>query len=405
MRLLIFDHLANAIDSLRASQSRTILTSLGVTIGVASVTAIFALGAGISHTLSSQVESMKDDLAIVRPAQPVSSEGIPLSQSIGSSSLTIADYKASSRVDGVNLSAPLMTLSGTSRAKGGDSTATTIVASTPALEKLANLEVRDGQFIDNITDQQTAVLGQQTSISLFGTDQSIGKTFTVRGQRFTVIGILKPTNDPINFNGIDFDHTAIIHLEAGSALNNDTQAIQQINLQVEQSSQLPAITKHIEQQLTELHYGEQDFQIISGKAIAQPTSQIYRLVQSVVVAVAAISLVVGGIGVMNIMLVNVSERTREIGLRKAIGATNGHILMQFLVESILIGLVGGLAGYIFGYLAAFTISTFLPIVPVFTWEIVGLAAAMSLIVGVVFGLYPAMKAARKDPIESLRYYH
>src|SRR5690606_23297896 len=137
---------------------------------------------------------------------------------------------------------------------------------------------------------------------------------------------------------------------------------------------------------------------ISGDEIAQPTNQLFIAVAGVMTAIATISLLVGGIGIMNIMLVGVAERTREIGLRKAIGASNRNILAQFLTESLVVSLTGGVAGYGIGYVVAFAISRFLDFRPVFTWEIAGIAFGVSIIVGVLFGLYPAIRAARKDPI-------
>lgn len=405
MRLLLSDHLSNAVESLRSNRARTLLTGLGVTIGVASITAILSLSAGVSQIVSRQITALDDNIAIIRPSGGVSGAGFSTSQSFASSTLTVDDYKKVADIDGVTAIAPLMVINGTSKAGDDSSAQTTVVASTPSLAQLAQLEVRDGQFIDDTTNQQTAVLGQQLSLDLFGTEQSIGKTLTIRGQRFTVIGVLKPAADPINFNLVDFDHTAIIHLEAGRSLLEGSALLQQINFQARDAATLASVSGAIETRLTSAHHGEHDFAIITGQAVAEPTSKVFQTVQSIVVAVAAISLVVGGVGVMNIMLVNVSERTREIGLRKAIGASNTHIVMQFLVESILIGLAGGIVGYLVGYIAAFAISTFLPITPSFTWWIVAIAAGMSLVVGVLFGLYPALKAARKDPIESLRYYH
>lgn len=404
MRLLIADHFVNAFESLKSNRTRTLLTGLGVTIGVASITAICALSAGVDRIVSRQISALNDNIAVIRPSSSVSSGDLAATQSFASSTLTVDDYKEVSQLDGVKQAAPLMVIN--SSAKSGDSTAeATVVASTPSLGDLAQLEVRDGQFIDEVTNQQTAVIGQQLSLDLYGTEQSIGQTLTIRGQRFTVIGVLKSATDPINFNLVDFDHAAIIHLEAGRSLLGGSALLQQINFQADNAEVLTSTTKTIANRLTATHHGETDFSIISGQDVATPTSKLFQTVQSVVIAVAAIALIVGGIGVMNIMLVNVAERTREIGLRKAIGATNMHIVMQFLVESILIGVAGGLLGYVVGYIAAFAISTFLPITPSFTWWIAGVAALMSLIVGVVFGLYPALKAANKDPIESLRYYH
>lgn len=409
--LLIFEHIQNAYYSLRSTKLRTLLTVLGVAIGVASITTILSLGGGVTKLISNQVDDLGGNIAVVRPgatAKSLNDFTNPSTTGVfTTSSLTEKDLQDIETIEGVSAAAPLMVLNGSIKAttNGTKPTNSTIIATTPSLETIAQLPIRDGQFIDSVTDQFTTVIGSQLSIDLFGTDQSIGQTFTFRGQVFRVIGILDRINHPINYNNVDFDHTAIISLETGKGFNQGIAQIQQINVSAQTVDELPKVITAANKQLLANHQDEKDFTVLSGKEIAEPTSKFFTSITLVMSVIAAISLVVGGIGIMNIMLVGVAERTREIGLRKAVGASNANIVWQFLIESLIMSLLGGILGYIGGYLIAFLISTALPFDPVFTWKIAAISLGIAVIVGGVFGLYPAIRAARKDPIESLRQYH
>ncbi|MBC7943279.1 FtsX-like permease family protein, partial [Candidatus Saccharibacteria bacterium] len=321
------------------------------------------------------------------------------------STITEDDLSIISKVDHVDAAAPLMMLSGTVKADSVAPGDTPIVATNSDLALISNLHVRDGEFIDDTASYDTAVIGPQLSVSLFGTDQSIGKLFTIRGTPFRVIGILKRTDNPINYNSIDFDKAAVISLSRGKQLNKGISQIQQINIRSDSIANLDQAIINLNKKLIAAHKGENDFAILTGSQISQPTSQMFYVIAGVTTAIAGISLLVGGIGIMNIMLVSVNERTREIGIRKALGASNYDITFQFLIESLAISLIGGIAGYLIGYLLAFVISTFLTFDPVMNWQIISTAFVISVIMGTVFGIYPAIRAARKDPIDSLRQYN
>ena len=241
-------------------------------------------------------------------------------------------------------------------------------------------------------------------MNLFGTEHSIGQTIRVKGEPFTIIGVMKRTNSPINYNNVDFDNAVLINLESGRALNQGSSHLQQINVQSDSVTHLTSVITTINKTLLRNHLNEVDFAVLSGTQVAQPTSRIFTAIAGVSVAIAAISLIVGGVGIMNIMLVSVAERTREIGIRKALGASNRDIVAQFLIESLVLSIGGGVAGYLLGYAVAFAISTFLTFDPILNWEVAGVAIGVSLIIGTLFGIYPAIRAARRDPISALRQY-
>lgn len=408
MRLLILNHIQNASQSLHSSRIRSSLTMLGVTIGIASITTIMALSSGASQIVGNQVNSLGGNIAVIRPGESTNLvenfTKIQTQNKYAISSLTEKDLLSINDIQNVKLVVPLMTLSGNIKADSTSSNNSVIVATTPDLAELANLKTSEGQFLDEEVNVNTAVLGTQLSIDIFGTEFSIGRTFSIKGKQFTVIGVLKRQNNPINYNSVDFDNAVIINFSSGKELNQNVSQIQQINIKADSISNLDNVIININKTLLKNHDGENDFLILTGNQISQPTSQFFYTIAGAMTAIATISLVVGGIGIMNIMLVTVAERTREIGIRKALGASDMDISMQFLIESLVISVCGGITGYLLGYLLAFGICTFLTFEPSINWQIAIIAILISIIMGLIFGLYPAIRAARKDPIQSLHSY-
>ncbi len=406
---LMVDHYRTAKQSLERARARTLLTISGVAIGVASITTILALSGGISSIVAQQVEEIGPNLAVVRPmdtATSLASLNNPVSQNAYTTSpLTETDLAAVRKLPSTEAAAPLMTISASIRAGDERPNKSTLVATSPDLASINQLKLRDGQFIDSVTLENTAVIGAQLSVDLFGTEQTIGRTFLIRGQTFTVIGVLKRLNQPINFNSIDYDYAAIIGFNSGKLFNDGVAQIQQINVLAKEGTNMNAYKKELTAELAARHDDQEDISVLVGEDISRSSNQFFDLISLAFSSIAGIALFVGGIGIMNIMLVGISERTREIGLRKAVGASNGTIMMQFIIESLIISVLGGLMGYILGYFMAFIISMFIPYDPLLSWQIAAVAAVLSIGVGMLFGLYPAWRAARKDPIESLRRYH
>ncbi len=409
MRFLFINHLQSARDSLRSNRLRSFLTMLGITIGVASITAILALGIGASTIVNTQVEALGGTTAVVRPGKTDISgidqlAQIPTQQQFSASTLTLNDVDTISKMEGIAGVAPLMVLPGAVKGTNPAPAGTPIIATSPSLKEVNNLSVRDGEFLSDDLIVSTVVVGPQLAIDTFGTEQAIGKTLMLKGSPFTVVGILSRTNTPINFNGVDFDSSAFITTQSGALLNQSIPQIQQINIQVSSKDSLESTLKNVTDGISKNHLGQADFSVLSGKEISQPANRLFTAIIAITVAIASISLLVGGVGIMNSMLVGVAERTREIGIRRALGASSRDVVAQFLIESLALSIGGGIAGFITGYGLAYAASIFLPFDPGFSWLIVGIAAAMSISVGMLFGLYPAIRAAHKDPISALRQY-
>ena len=406
---LIRMHIENAIESLRANRMRTFLTILGVVIGISSIVVIFALSGGANSIIQDQIKSGGETIAVVRPKDISSSNkniinSVATSQNFLQSSLREDDFRNISKIKNIIATAPLASFN--SKIKGDDKEITTnILASTPNLDQITGIKVAKGEFITNSSNARTAVIGYQTAVSLFGSPHALGKYISIKGENFLIIGILEKQSSIVNFSNIDFDNTIILNYDEVKNIMGSSPQIQQINIKFNTINNSDIVQHNIEEVMRNSHKGEIDYEILIGKNITHSSSDLISMGSAILALVASISLIVGGIGIMNIMLVNVSERTREIGIRKALGANNNQMLLQFLIESLIISSVGGFFGYLLGYSFSFTVSIFLPVLPVISWQIMVLAAGLSIIIGIIFGMYPAIRAARKDPIESLRYYN
>ena len=262
------------------------------------------------------------------------------------------------------------------------------------------LEVSEGQFID---EADGIIVGQQLSVDLFGTDKSIGNVINIHGQPVTVAGVLKNVSHPAKHLNIDFNNTAIMPLSVIKRFTQNTAQIQQIAVAADSREQLQSGLSEAEKILHKNHDGNNDYRILTGNEINESKSNLVNLLSFVMAVIGSVSLIVGGVGIMNIMLVNVAERRREVGIRRAVGATGQHIINQFVIESAIVGLLGGIIGYILGLCGAYIVGAYLSFTPYIYWQTIVITIFLSLLIGIIAGLYPAFRATKRDPIESLRY--
>ena len=413
MSLLLRTHFELAKTSLKERRGRTFLTCLGIAIGVASIILILSLMGSINNLIKTQVEAVGNNLIVVRPNDSKDEINDILSEltsanHFNKSNLSLTDVTA---IENLNLEkavdaeypvtavAPLAistnTLVGERTVESGN-----VLGTTEDLKDIIGLNLRAGTFVKD-NSLKGAVIGRDLSLKLFGTTEPVGKTFTLLGERFIIVGILSESNSPINFNNVNFDDTVIVNINQLATLDTNIQ-IQQINVKVANDDKTPSTAQKIDETLSASKKGEKNYKVAYGDEITHPAGSLFDIVSGMLTLVAGISLVVGGIGVMNIMLVSVAERTHEIGVRKAVGASNMNIFLQFLFESLILCILGGIGGLGLGYVFAFLVSIITPFAPYIDFTICASAIGISVIVGTIFGLYPAIKASRRNPIDSLK---
>ena len=409
MPLLFRTNFRLAKASIKVNRTRSFLTCLGIAIGVASIILILSLMGSIANLVQSEISSIGSDLIVVRPSTTKDAfdnivEELTSANTFQNSSLAIDDVETISKVEKVSAAAPVAVSSNTVSSDKNTFTSVQVVGTNPDFVKIEPLAMRYGTFITDSSGENTVVLGHSISLSLFNTlNTTVGKTITIMGEKFMVTGVLDEIDQSINFDNINFDNAVIMNIKSLNKVTGSPQ-VQQINVKATNTDSLETISGDIESALTSQKLGDKNFSVAYGNAITHPASSLFTIVSGMLTIVAAISLVVGGIGVMNIMLVSVAERTHEIGIRKAVGASSRNILAQFLFESLILSILGGIFGLVLGYVLSFLLSTLTPFAPYISWQIIAVTFLTTLLIGIIFGIYPALKAASKNPIESLKHY-
>ncbi|MFV9509740.1 ABC transporter permease [Tepidibacillus sp. LV47] len=395
-----------SLRSIRANKLRSFLTMLGIVIGVSAVITMVAIGEGASTSVTSQINALGSNLLIVTPGQ--AKQG-GVSFGAGSlNSLTLGDASAISTKSSIAAVAPSISKQAQVVWKN-QSYSTSIEGTNEQYSEVRNISVQLGRFInqfDVMGQSNVAVVGPEVVTNLFGSMNTdpIGQTIQIDQMPFTIIGVLASQGSSGN---IDNDDRVIIPITtAMNRLFNETN-IKTIYVSAKSSDLMDQAQFDIQQTLRSQHHlsplDEDDFQIRSQTQILNTAQGITSIMTALLSGIAAISLLVGGIGIMNIMLVSVTERTREIGIRKAIGATKGDIQRQFLIESMTLSLFGGIIGILIGIGGAMLISEFTSLTTTIRLSPILYSFLTSVIVGVIFGVYPARKAAQLKPIDALRY--
>jgi putative ABC transport system permease protein len=408
MKSLLNGHLKTGTDSLRGAKLRSFWTMMGVIIGVASVITVVGIGEGIKQQISGQIHHLGHNLITIRPSQfhtgsASYTNGDAISGLNVGGTLSTKDISVVSRTSGVAASAPLTIVGNTARGDHGNYTSGFVIGTTGDLPGLLNQSMAYGAFFGGDNDgTNVAVLGQHASEALFNEDVPLGRSFAFHGQQFVVVGIFNQfATSPLS-QQVDFDDAVFIPNDVAESLSNNTAPTYEILARPAVSQSAGAVASKLQKALDKAHGGQSGLSVLSGNQNVIQSNGILDLLTRLIAGVAAISLLVGGIGIMNVMLVSVTERMHEIGIRKAIGATNRQIMGQFMAESAVLSLSGGIIGIILAFVIDVVLRVFTDLAPVINWQIVVLASGVSLLVGVVFGTIPAVKAARKAPIDALR---
>lgn len=407
MAMLVRTHIKLARASIKQNRTRSFLTCLGIAIGIASIILILSLTGSISNLIKGEVKNIGADLIVIRPAHSKDSvtsimEELTSANSFEKSSLSLIDVSTVSEVEGVTSVAPIAISTNTLTNEDNTIPSATILGTSPDFINIEPLALKYGVFINDKNSDNAIVVGHNLALNLYKNSNPVGRTLTFMGQRFIVVGVLDEIEESVNFDNVNFNNTLFMNINTMERLMGSVQ-IQQINARALNTSLLEPIANNISTALKDNRYGDTNFSVAYGDAITHPASNLLNIISSMLALVAGVSLVVGGIGVMNIMLVSVSERTHEIGIRKAVGASARNILMQFMFEALILSTLGSILGIFLGYLLAFLASIVTPFSPYISWEIVIVTILTTVIVGIVFGTYPALKAASKKPIDSLRH--
>lgn len=405
------NNLKLAVQSLSSAKWRTFLTMVGVIIGVFSVTVAVSIGVGIRQQITSQIKTLGPDLITILPGQsPTISptnilKRVNVLPTVGVGAFSQKDLTLIGATKGVRLAVPLTSISGSVTVNGTKYEGQQIIATTQGFPGVVNQSVNFGQFFnsDDPYYNNEAVIGQGIAYSLFKETNPLGEQFIINGQQFRVTGILSPfTTSPLTPVS-DYDNAIFIPFSVGAQMSGNQAQIYEIFAKPNSVSQTDQVAKNINATLAR-QYGSQDnYSVLEQKQILKIANSTLNVLTALIAAIAGISLFVGGVGIMNIMLVSVIERTKEIGIRKAIGATNKQILSQFLIEAGIIGFIGGIIGVFCAIVAGVLISYFTSLRPAFNWQIIVIAIAGALLAGLIFGTMPALRASRRDPIDSLRH--
>lgn len=400
MKILLKNHFENAFEAMRANRGRTLLTITGMAIGVASITATLSIAGGFSKLFSQPTTNNDLPLAVIRSGnEKINNPLTETTQLTHVNTLTSQDVHDINKITDTK-TAPIAFMNSNLKSKYHQVNDAKIIGSTKELQDVTQLQLRDGQFIG---DTGGVVIGEQLSIDLFATENSIGNVITIRGESVIVVGVLKRIKQPIKHLDIDFNSTIIMPLAVSKKFTQGASQIQQIVLTSKNNDQLKVSLAEADKILEKNHYSNKDWRILTGNEIDEPKTNLLNFLSIFLIIVGGISLLVGSVSIMNIMIANVAERQREISIRRAVGATGIHVINQFLIESAIIGLLGGVLGYLIGLIGVYVASFYLPFTPFIYWQTAILVISLSIIIGVTAGIYPAIRAVKRNPIDSLRY--
>ena len=404
-----------AFQNLRLHRLRSLLTMLGMIFGVAAVVSMLSIGAGARQKVMALIEQMGVRNLIVEAKETTEWQAHQKIRKI-SPGLTFQDYRViRDDVSDILAATPRKRMTPTKTIPKSQEDVPTVYGVNPSYMDIAGLHLLEGRFFDDSEESRGAavcVLGAAARSSLFGTSSPIGQYVKVNEQWFRVIGVASPQlSSQTEVAGVpaqDLNNIIYVPLKAAVLRLEDSYSdvrdeVDGIYLRLRENADLPAAAQVVRAVLDSSHHAAGDFSVIVPAELLAEQKRTERLFNVVMVAIASISLLVGGIGIMNIMLASILERTREIGLRRAVGARQSDIVRQFVVEATMISFVGGSLGIVFGFAMSRLIAWLAGWSTIVTVSSIFLAFVVSISVGLVFGIYPAAKAARLDPVEAIRY--